>query len=245
MILSKLQENFIEAVRRGKDDLLIPEIKQRNVKPGALINIYRHSTYSIIFEALKLTFPTALKVIGEKEFKNIAADFIYNNPPKSGNLDDYGADFPEALEGDIKELAKFEWNCHLSGIAGKPETLDLVAISKLTEEQYFNIIFKLQEHVKIFTSNTNVYKIWQESLGEKVGKVPGDGKNIIISRPEGGVLVEPVSDAEGKFLGSINAGKTLYESFEAAEAVDSSFNLDEALKKHIMKNTFRNFTVGE
>jgi hypothetical protein len=102
--------NFILA----KNNEMMSEISSLNAL--ARLQVYRNNYFGNLIDALKITYPMFLKLVGEEFFEFCAKNYIRSNPPDSGSLIEYGhnlhefiATFPQsAIYPYFSELIKFE-----------------------------------------------------------------------------------------------------------------------------------------
>ena len=219
MELSKIQEKFIQAIYDDNNHDILPEIKSRGIVKEELIGIYRNNlTYNLI-NSLKLTFENVLRFLKEDRFLQIANQFIFENPSKSNNLDDYGENFDEFLrniEGDfIADVAKLDWLRQKSYLAKNDDEFDLESIREVGSEELFDLKFTLAQSVFLLQSDYNLVAKRKEN-----SKAKRKIFFLVFRTKISGVFevkllrIEP---QEYQFLQGIIAELTLYEIYEKYE----------------------------
>jgi Uncharacterized protein conserved in bacteria len=115
--LLELQRAFAVAIVDGAAPALEPWIDARGIAPAARLRIYRHANLAIHVDALAVTFPALRRLLGEDCFDGLATRHAAFRGNRSGNLQDYGADFADFVVAQpetaawpwLGEVARLEW----------------------------------------------------------------------------------------------------------------------------------------
>ncbi len=232
--LTKIQNQFVEAIYNEKDAAILREIKTDGIPKEQLLEIYRDGVYATLLNVLKLTYPKVYGFLSEKKFKDLACEFTSKNRSKSGNLDEYGEEFGDFLlaknEDFLAELAKMEWQIQASYLAGDGGVFDLPALQKLAPEELCEVRFELHPAVFIETSHYNLLS------KRKLTKKNKNPVYFVIYRHENEVEVEKIPKSEFNFLTGAKKGLTFYEICDKYE-VDIQF----CLQKYISNNVLTGF----
>ncbi len=249
-MLSNLQKNFITAVREEKDELLITEIAENGFAPRALIDVYRNNTFSVQKNALAITYAALANILGEK-FSSLAFHYIRNNPSRSGNLDDYGHDFPEFLETleffdknpELIELSIFEKLYQESSLAAQGKIFNSAALAGIKPEDMMNLKFEFAPHVRLFAAKFPVFKLWNNNIERKGDEVSLDNRGdfVLFTRPRLKPEIYLLDKAQYLFLDKLYTGSTLYDAFNEAIGAEENFNLEEVIKNNIIRGVFTDF----
>ena len=87
-------------------------------QPGAAgLRVHRHTVLGALSQALRQSFVSVDRLVGENYFDRMALDYARRRPPRAPQLDVYGSDFPEfiAAYGEaqglpyLADLARFDW----------------------------------------------------------------------------------------------------------------------------------------
>jgi len=256
MKLKELQKTFINAVITDNDEKIETELNTSRHSAKYLMDVYRNNTNSTLIHALSLTYPVAIKLVGEKFFRGCCREYIKKHLPKSSNLDEYGGDFSAFLSefspaGKIiylSDMAKLEWLYHESSLAERSGTLDQRVMAKIPKEKYHDLRFKLHPSVRLFSSSFPVHLIWEMAHDEKNNKTldlsAEGGAEILIVRPYIETSLITISKAERAFIEALGNNLTLFEAFGAATTHDEEFDLAFYLSKHIVHGTFSSFSLN-
>lgn len=117
MKLRELQESFSHYLYDKSGDRLSLESEIKEAFTPRL-EIYRNNLLFSVVDLLLEVYPNILKVLGEKNFKFFAREYLYEFPSKTSNLDDYGEDFSSFLNSRpelesyfyLENLAQLDWN---------------------------------------------------------------------------------------------------------------------------------------
>jgi len=249
------QNNFVNNIFNLEDKKIHNEIHSvKGIRPESLMEIYRNNSFSAASKAMQLTYPAIKKLVGEDFLEFAAYKYIQQNPPLSGNLDDFGGAFANFLKNFkpaesipyLFDIAQLEWLIRSSELIDNSQQIDYNALSKIPQDKYFELTFKLQPSAFFLSSPYPIDKIWELATSDSEPDENFDitlenGANIMIIRPYDNVSIVPLTISEFTFLKSLNEGASFYESFEAAIAKDEDFDLGFYIKKHIENATFCDF----
>jgi len=219
MELSKLQEKFIGAIYDKTNIDVLGEIKSRGIPKEELIGVYRNNLTHNLVNSLKLTFENVFMYLKEDRFLELATEFVFKNPSKSNNLDDYGDSFGEFLlntEGEfIAGVAKIDWLRQKSYLAKNDSEFDLESLQKVGPQELFDLKFVLSGSVFLLESDYNLLGARRQS-----SKMKRKGYFLVVRSKISGIFeVETlrIEPQEYQFLKGIIAELTLYEIYEKYE----------------------------
>ena len=177
--LDELQKRFLDGIfiPGAQDGILEYLADERSVPAYARFQIYKNSSFLLLTEALKNTFPVVVDLVGAEFFKYAAHEFISQTPPKTPDLNAYGGKFPAFLDGFaplqpypyIGDVARLEWARHDAYLA--PITSPIVPsdLSKLSEDDVPELCMRLQPHACLLTSRFPVHALWKARQPEFAG----------------------------------------------------------------------------
>jgi len=217
------------------------------------LQIYHNNTYGSLTEALKDTFPVVCQLVDERFFKYAAHEYIKQHPPRAPRLAEYGADFAAFLAGFeparslayLPDVARLEWAINEAYHAADAPNLDPAHIAAVPQERYAALAFVTHPSCRLFTSPFPVDRIWQahQPGGDLASPIDlsAAGCRLLVDRRDGEIRFLSL-DAPGlAFIEGLVAGRTLQVAYEAAAAVDPTFDLVGALGTHLGRGSFADF----
>ncbi|WP_114326397.1 DNA-binding domain-containing protein [Candidatus Colwellia aromaticivorans] len=248
--LAELQRNFINDCLSGKlkqgNILLAKEIDSSLISAKGLMGIYQNSAIANITHSLILTYPVIEKLLGEEFFSAMCREFIYITWPKSGNMDDYGAEFPDFLADFkhakhltyLKDVARLEWAFHQSSLANDAPISDWSTLAQASD--ILQLKFLVTPSLSLISSTFPIDKIWHLNQGntspdtevEFVDEQDND-TFIVLFRQQLKTVVLPITVGEFALLYAFNNGETFEKTIVVASAKQAGFSIDDSLKKFI------------
>lgn len=248
--LAELQRNFIS-------DCLSDTLKQDNVlsekdidssiiSAKSLMGIYQSSAIANITQTLALTYPVIEKLLGKIFFKAMCREFIYVTWPQSGNMDDYGAEFPDFLAEFehtkqllyLKDVAHLEWAFHQSSLADDAPITDWSTLAQISD--ILQLKFLLTPSLSLINSTFPIDKIWQlnqENTSDEMKVELSDEQNndtfIVLFRQHLKTVVLPVTVGEFALLNAFHNKETFEKSIVRASKKQDDLSVDDSLKKFI------------
>jgi len=115
-----------------------------------VLNVYRNNWRSNLRNALRVTYPVVERLVGAEYFDWMADKFIDAQPSQSGNLDNYGAEFPEF----VRNFPGVEALPYLADVALFEFCVDAVMVAP--EELPSQLLPS-----RLMTSPFPIHRIWQ------------------------------------------------------------------------------------
>jgi hypothetical protein len=104
-----MSQSAFHSTLRAPDATIPDGLTDARGRPaGRRFNVYRNNVATALMDALETGFPVIRKLLGAENFRNIARDFQWQNPPDSPLMMHYGAGFPDYLAG-LPQLARFPY----------------------------------------------------------------------------------------------------------------------------------------
>jgi hypothetical protein len=244
MSLPNLQAEFIELVFSEDANL-------DWLHPIQNIRVYRENITSSMMNTLRDIYPMICKLLGEACFRGVAQEYIRRYPSRSSNLHDYGeylgdflAELPTLAHLTyLKEVAQFEWCCHLLHYAADPPPFDCEHWKRigfpLLPEQYDQVHFILHPaaHLQAFQCPLlRIIDLCDSVIGEEIDLNEG-GVNLLIIRREFEIKLVPLPASEYAFLSCVRDGLSLAKALAVALQSDPAFMLEEKLQAWVSDKT--------
>jgi len=248
--LAVLQNNFIHDCLSGpltpENTLMANDIDSQFISAQGLMGIYQHSAIANITNALSLSYPVIEKLVGDNFFKAMCREYILQNWPATGNMDDYGecfsqfiAEFKQTKQLTyLEDVARFEWLFHQSSLADDSSNFDWSALASITESDVLKLKFLLSPPVKLINCKVAIDKIWQMNQAnaqEDIELCLEENSETFIVLFRQGLKTEMMTIAASEFalLQSFSEGNNFEAVIESARAIDANIPIDSNLQKYI------------
>ena len=253
-MLAALQQVFRDAVLSADDGVVRDMTATPHGAIAARIAVYRNTVQGSLAEVLAAAFPVVQRIVGAPFFDALARRFAVAAPPRLPQLSAYGdgfADFLENVLADhgpdhglayLSDVARVEWARGLAYFAADIPALSPQALAAVAPEDMDGMVLRLHPATHVIRSRFPVHRIWQVNQPEIVD-VPAVGmaiaENVLISRDATRILLRQVGDGDAVFIATVANGAALGEAVEKAFAAEPQFNLEAALRDHLIGGTFR------
>lgn len=248
--LAELQRHFISDCLSGrltKDKILTEKyIDSRVISAHGLMGIYQNSAIANITHSLLLTYPVIEKLLGNVFFTAMCKEFAYITWPKSGNMDDYGVEFPDFLAEFehtkhllyLRDVARLEWAFHQSSLADDAPNTDWSTLAQVSD--ILRLKFLVTPSLSLVRSEFPIDEIWHvnqeghsaSSLVELANE-QGDYTFIVLFRQLLKTVVLPISAGEFALLAAFKGGEVFEKAIVAASSKQAELSIDDSLKKFI------------
>jgi len=200
-------------------------------------NVYRNNTAVSLTEALEVSFPAVVRLLGAENFKKVAGVFLRRHPPKTPMIMYYGDEFPEFLEtfeplqhiGYLPDVAKLEQALRQSYHAADVAPVDHGAFQALPPEALGRARLALAPAVGLVRSPWPVHAIWTYNMEDGAPKPQAEAQNVLITRPDFDPEMTPVNAGTAAFVAALSEQRPLADAGEIASEADAKFDLSQAL----------------
>ena len=72
------------------------------------LRVYRNGFLKACIEALRASYPSVERLVGEERFPALARPYVEAHPPRAAGLVEYGEDFPRFIE-DARDTHRLDW----------------------------------------------------------------------------------------------------------------------------------------
>lgn len=217
--LRALQEAFAQALL-GQDPGPVGAL----VEPGGdearrRVDIYRRAVTANLVGALRGAHPVVVRLVGDGFFHEAAIRFARASPPRSGDLNRFGDGFGAFLVGYepaaplpwLADVARLDWACHESSMAGDGEPLDFEALAQVPPEAQGDLRFSLHPSVRVVKSCWPILAIWEANQPDRDGTPDREeGEDtVLVWRESGRVRAVALGPREAAFVEALAAGRGL------------------------------------
>ena len=205
----------------------MPEALFTGAHAGSVgLRVHRNTVLSALANALRLSFPSVDKLVGEAFFDRMAVEFARAQPPRAPQLDEYGGEFEAfvaAFPGTdalpyLQALAQFDWQFAALS-RHRPEPASAGPLLSLEDGSRLQFAAPLRLH----TSRYPVESLREAILADDaaalggIDLVPGD-HYYALWRTEKGVHVRGLGQASFRFLEAVYKGADATAALALAEA---------------------------
>lgn len=254
MALRTLQCEFVGSL--FEEGPVAPDfIRNRGASPADRLAIYRHNAFSNYRNALADVYPVVLKLVGADFFAFAARRFIREHRSASGDLGDYGAEFPAFLselpEANglpyLGDVARLEWSWNVVFHSARAPTLDLARLAVVCPDALAALRFTLNPAIRLIASNYPILRIWEVCQDGYEGNQDVDlgsgGEALVVAQePDFSVTIERLTKGNYAFLAACANGATVARALAAAVEADRHFDLARSLREQIDRGRIAEFS---
>jgi len=213
------------------------------IPPG--LGIYAANVAGNWLKALAGAYPIARKIVGERFFEGLARAYSAAHPSRSGDLNDYGADFP-AFVADypgtrdlpyLPDVARMEWLAHRAHFAADAPRFDPARLAGVSPAKYAALPLRLAPPCGLLVSGWPLARLWEIHQDGYAGDLSADlapaAARILVYRPDWKSAVAALAPGEFALLGAAQHGETLGDALETALAADPQADAANALARWV------------
>lgn len=237
--LPELQHRFADTLLGVTQAVPGDWIVGNGLAPAARVQIYRNLVFNNHAAALRTAYPVVAKLVGEDFFDAAAARYLHDHGSDSGNLQDYGAGFPEFLVrmpeaanlAYLPEVARLEWARQESYLAADAAPLDPKALTTMSKDIQAELKLRLHPSLRLVTSAHPIWDIWmfcQETSPDQL-ELSSDPQTVLVWRDADQVAMQLASTGRRDFLAALLTHESLAAAYEQAAAHEADFYLSTCL----------------
>lgn len=221
--------------------------------PG--VAVYRANADANAARALEHAFPSVAQMLGDEDFRRLAAEHRLACPPTGGDLGDWGDDLPGWIESH-PGLAEWPWladAARLDGAVHRAEraadaSLDAAALTRLAEHDPAQLVLVPMPGLAIVRSRWPVVSIHAAHRAQGAEREaafallraqidPPQAQIAVVSRTGWRAQVTSTDDAGAKALEAMQRGASLATLLdEAGAGFDFGAWLAQAIASHWLKD---------
>jgi len=228
--LPELQRAFAAAIVEGDAPRLEPWIVARGIEPAARLRIYRNAVFAIQVEALITDFPAVCALLGEVCFDGLATRYAARHGSRSGNLQEFGADFAAFL-GEQPEVAAYLWIGDVAALEWARQQCALAAsLPRADADALIAAVvagtdapLPLQPHVHVVSSEVPVLDLWHCAMQtvHALADPASAAQHVLLWRDAGEVQMRGIAAAQAAFARTLRDGGTLENALQSALTRDA------------------------
>lgn len=235
--VAQQQQTFITAIFPSADNGVINEVINQFDPRG--MAIYRNNLLATAQQALGISFPTVLTLIGEGLFNYASRELLILSPPKHGDWALWGEDFPSLL-GNLAQLSDYPFVADIAqldqlrqqSMRAKDSVIDQASLQLLATHDIDEIYIELTSSQFDMSSNYPVIEFWlshqqarlsgakqelnQRFIQQSLDKlVQGDfSQKVLIYRPYYNAEIRELSASEYAWLTLIKQGVSIGKALD-------------------------------
>ena len=216
-------------------------------------NVYRNNVATSLIDALESGFPVIFKLLGEQNFRNIARDYQWQNPPSSPLMMTYGETFPDFLEGlealahipYLSDVARLEYALRLSYHSADATLIAPQDLAMIPPENLPAAKLTFAPAVRVIRSRWPIFGIWEFNTRESAPKPVGRSESVLITRREFDPTPMLISEADAMCLRLLQNGTALGGALERVQKHAPDYDISALLGVLIGQGTITDITLPE
>jgi hypothetical protein len=227
------QQHLLRALwRRDSDARLGPWLRESDERAAHGLGAYRGNAAAIAERALASAYPTVQQLIGDESFAQLARAFWHHEPPRRGDLAQWGEPLPAWLAADaqlasepyLADVARLDWAVHAiehaADVVSPPPGLQL-----LGEFEPAQLRLPLRPGLTVLRSTWPIVAIWQAHRGDAPDRFEpvrraldaGVQETALVARDSWRASVERIDEPSvATFFEALLHGATLAHALDTA-----------------------------
>jgi hypothetical protein len=245
-MLPELQSRFYDAMMADSDARLADDLRDLVVGENATLQrrlaAYRRNAYGNLAYALATSYPVVNRIVGGAFFREAARRYIPLHPSTSGDLNDYGAAFPDFIAAYphaqnlpyLADVARLEWAVQSIRSAADPGPPDLELLSQLSPQRYGELCLTPDSRCVRMDFTWPIAMIWRVNQEDYSGDMTvdfGQAERVLITVHGGCLAVAALSQGEAIFFDALRQGEPLAAAAEQSLDADEAFDYGATLQQ--------------
>ncbi|MGH8033774.1 MAG: HvfC/BufC family peptide modification chaperone [Lysobacterales bacterium] len=240
--LRELQDAVRRSMIEHDDAAAVRHIVAAGIAPQERLSVYRNTFTQTLIRALRLSYPAVDRLVGAEFFDAAARDFIVQQPPRSGYLDEFGGDFaaflerfaPAASVPYLGDVARLEWAVSRALHAPDAEPLAIASLGSVDAADHARICFAPHPSVGLVHTVFPADVIWRAVLDDDEAALAaidlsGGPAWLLVQRGPSGVDIARLDETLWHFVGALCAGCPLGLALDDHPGIDAPAALADLL----------------
>ncbi|MFG6590728.1 putative DNA-binding domain-containing protein [Sulfitobacter sp. 1A12157] len=220
---------------------------------GARYGVYRNNVTHSLIAALEVAFPLVRRLIGARNFADLAPLYVRTHPPKSPMMMHYGADFPAfiagfaplAKVGYLADAARLDLALRSSYHAADAAPLDPQTLEALSPDALMGATLTLAPATRVLRSDWPLFDIWRYNFTDDAPKPRNAAQDVVITRPAYDPAPHLAPPGAAQWLGHLAEGQSFGAAHDATVEGAPEFDLAAALSFALSHGVFSAISVEE
>ena len=223
--LDQLQEDFTRWLLGEPVEGFEQLVDGRGLAPAQRLQVYRNMLAANHRAALATAYPMVQKLVGDDFFDGLCAVYLQDYPSASGNLQDYGADFPTLIEnhpqaatlGYLADVARLEWLRQESILSPLEYPVSENIADNAAPADYEDLRLSLVPSLKLIQSDHPILDIWLycNDPGDSRLDIEGPGQHVAVWRSGAQLSMLAIEPACYRLLSRLADGEALGTAIDA------------------------------
>ncbi len=156
-------------------DPFFAEFKTGHIPLEKRMAVYQNNVWQRLVNVIKNNYPTVQIIVGDEFLHYMALEFIKNNFPRSGYLNDYGASFPEFVRRFepargmpyLYDMARIDVASDKAYNAPDDPILDQKQLKAVAPENYAAVKLTFHSSVSLIKSDYPIWRIYEMARSER------------------------------------------------------------------------------
>ncbi len=204
---------------------------------GRRFDVYRNNVAVSLTEALIAGFPVITRLLGEPNMRALAGIFLRQQPPSSPLMMHYGDGFPEFLGnmeqlshlGYLADVARLELALRRSYHAADAAPIDPAALAPADPAALLAARMRLAPAAQLVRSDWPIFDIWRFNMEPGAPQPRACAQDVLVTRPEFDPAPAPLPPGGADWIAALQAGASIGEALEMAQAAAPGFDPTETL----------------
>ncbi len=220
--LARTQWDFQQFLLRGSGAINAHVVGTQRVPAEVRLAIYSNAYASRLIESLKANYPAIAKLLGERDFQELATEYVAAHDSRFFSIRYYGHALAHFLCSDARyrpvpflaDLARWEWTMNDVFDSADAEPLEVKALAHKSPGDWASMRFTFHPSVRTLALHWNAPQVWKALVngGERPrATLARDATTWLLWRCDLRELLRPLSKAEEHALVAARAGEPFGE----------------------------------
>ena len=223
--LHSIQRASLAAFVEGNENIAKQLFVGKHIAIAARNAVYQNNHRQIFRNALRTTFGVTEALVGDSCFRSLCIEYARTRPSSSGDLQDFGQDFPSMLDalyaaGEFRylgDVARLEQAIEACLLGPHLAAIDPQEIAAIPAHQLHSTQFLLAPSLQVVESNFPILSIWRSHQRAEEASLRSDaeGERVLLVRGTIDVQMSICSELTAQLI------KPLQSKLTLAQALDS------------------------